>query len=121
MYYRCITFAFYFFLNDTATTEIYTYLHTLSLHDALPILQAQARHRPPLHGLRDACKTRCSLPGRGPAQSPHRAEAVSWRGTNSAPKPSADLGRDRHRATRRHRLDRGHGPLRPGSTVRPAG
>src|SRR3546814_9423746 len=24
-------------LNDTATTEIYTYVHTLSLHDALPI------------------------------------------------------------------------------------
>src|SRR3546814_16834932 len=23
--------------NETATTEIYTYLHTLSLHDALPI------------------------------------------------------------------------------------
>src|SRR3546814_11491461 len=23
--------------NDTATTEIYTYIHTLSLHDALPI------------------------------------------------------------------------------------
>src|SRR3546814_615322 len=35
--------------NDTPTTEIYTYLHTLSLHDALPIsparlyLLAQAR------------------------------------------------------------------------------
>src|SRR3546814_4229750 len=29
--YRC------FFFNDTATTEIYTYRHTLSLHDALPI------------------------------------------------------------------------------------
>src|SRR3546814_2202697 len=28
---------FVFFFNDTATTEIYTYLHTLSLHDALPI------------------------------------------------------------------------------------
>src|SRR3546814_19729903 len=27
-----------FFLNETATTEIYTYCHTLSLHDALPIL-----------------------------------------------------------------------------------
>src|SRR3546814_11390132 len=27
----------FFFFNDTATTEIYTYLHTLSLHDALPI------------------------------------------------------------------------------------
>src|SRR3546814_10187354 len=26
-----------FFINDTATTEIYTYGHTLSLHDALPI------------------------------------------------------------------------------------
>src|SRR3546814_1818791 len=26
-----------FFFNDTTTTEIYTYLHTLSLHDALPI------------------------------------------------------------------------------------
>src|SRR3546814_11396733 len=25
------------FCYDTATTEIYTYLHTLSLHDALPI------------------------------------------------------------------------------------
>src|SRR3546814_7980619 len=25
------------FFNDTATTEIYTYRHTLSLHDALPI------------------------------------------------------------------------------------
>src|SRR3546814_18778574 len=26
-----------FFFNETATTEIYTYLHTLSLPDALPI------------------------------------------------------------------------------------
>src|SRR3546814_15141839 len=29
-----------FFFNDTATTEIYTYSHTLSLHDALPIYSA---------------------------------------------------------------------------------
>src|SRR3546814_19092116 len=34
------TCCFFFFFNDTATTEIYTYLHTLSLHDALPILIA---------------------------------------------------------------------------------
>jgi len=27
----------FFFFNDTATTEIYTGNHTLSLHDALPI------------------------------------------------------------------------------------
>src|SRR3546814_102453 len=30
----------FFFFHDTATTEIYTYRHTLSLHDALPILEA---------------------------------------------------------------------------------
>src|SRR3546814_14254430 len=34
---------FFFFFNDTATTEIYTYCHTLSLHDALPI-SSIARH-----------------------------------------------------------------------------
>src|SRR3546814_8657793 len=34
-----------FFFNDTATTEIYTSGHTLSLHDALPICQ-------PHHGKR---------------------------------------------------------------------
>src|SRR5258705_2453529 len=31
----------FFFFNDTATTEIYT----LSLHDALPISEAQSGHR----------------------------------------------------------------------------
>src|SRR3546814_16308257 len=36
----------FFFFNDTATTEIYTYGHTLSLHDALPIYHphGSARH-----------------------------------------------------------------------------
>src|SRR2546422_4721349 len=32
-----ISFYFFFFFNDTATTEIYT----LSLHDALPICEAE--------------------------------------------------------------------------------
>src|SRR5215212_3288255 len=32
--YRSFVFVFFFFVNDTATTEIYT----LSLHDALPIV-----------------------------------------------------------------------------------
>src|SRR3546814_11468503 len=31
-----------FFFNDTGITEIYTYGHTLALHDALPILSRQA-------------------------------------------------------------------------------
>src|SRR3546814_20947142 len=30
--------SFVYLFNETATTVIYTYLHTLSLHDALPIL-----------------------------------------------------------------------------------
>src|SRR6056300_1745099 len=33
----CFALVFFFFFNDTATTEIYTNLNTLSLHDALPI------------------------------------------------------------------------------------
>src|SRR3546814_10866776 len=35
----------YIFINDPATTDIYTYCHTLSLHDALPI----SAHRPVLN------------------------------------------------------------------------
>src|SRR3546814_19398389 len=40
-YLSIVTFRlFVFFLcNDTATPEIYTYGHTLSLHDALPFYQ----------------------------------------------------------------------------------
>src|SRR3546814_1659536 len=34
-----------FFFNSPATTEIYTYLHTLSRHDALPICQPGTRLR----------------------------------------------------------------------------
>src|SRR3546814_12801321 len=33
------------FFTETATTESYTYLHTLSLHDALPILSRLDFHR----------------------------------------------------------------------------
>src|SRR2546425_11053028 len=36
-YSSLYAFFFFFFFNDTATTEIYT----LSLHDALPILEGQ--------------------------------------------------------------------------------
>src|SRR3546814_14458073 len=36
----------FFYLKDTATTGIYTDLHTLSLHDALPILRSDTRVRP---------------------------------------------------------------------------
>ena len=33
--------------NDTATTEIYTSVNTLSLHDALPTWTGTVPHRPP--------------------------------------------------------------------------
>src|SRR5688572_32053392 len=50
-------FLFFFFFNDTATTEIYT----LSLHDALPILAS--RHRQRRRSRRDraspAARARC--------------------------------------------------------------
>src|SRR3546814_16106651 len=39
------------FLNDTAPTEIYTYLHTLSLHDALPILLDDEGRQKHLEGI----------------------------------------------------------------------
>src|SRR2546422_7774126 len=39
-------FLFFFFFNDTATTEIYT----LSLHDALPISRREPRERSAGHG-----------------------------------------------------------------------
>src|SRR3546814_10681789 len=53
-----------FYFNDTATTEIYTYGHTLSLHVALPIsvtarpkpgrtvLLSERRERPPASTMR---------------------------------------------------------------------
>src|SRR3546814_245384 len=37
-FFIILCFVLFFFFNDTATTEIYTYCHTLSLRDALPIL-----------------------------------------------------------------------------------
>src|SRR2546430_15474107 len=39
-------FLYFFFFNDTATTEIYT----LSLHDALPISALQCRNQNPAGG-----------------------------------------------------------------------
>src|SRR3989449_9146944 len=54
-----VIFIFFFFFNDTATTEIYT----LSLHDALPILK-----RAPVPA---SSAERCM-------QDTHRTGAVSW-------------------------------------------
>src|SRR3546814_14748577 len=47
MFIRAVFTVCMFYLHDTATTEIYTYLHTLSLHDALPILSCRGRSQAP--------------------------------------------------------------------------
>src|SRR3546814_2718578 len=57
---------FYFLFNDTATTEIYTYYHTLSLHDALPI----------------SCFTGCGVGRRGVCLCCLRSRDASLRGGN---------------------------------------
>src|SRR3546814_3242897 len=44
-YINTYTRIIYFFVNYTVTTEIYTYLHTLSLNDALPISQVRDGQR----------------------------------------------------------------------------
>src|SRR2546422_10088447 len=56
-------FLFFFFFNDTATTEIYT----LSLHDALPILPLPPR-RQPLHKRPHRAHRQAVTPLRPPPQ-----------------------------------------------------
>src|SRR2546426_2991523 len=57
---RCSLAFFFFFFNDTATTEIYT----LSLHDALPIWPTRCARTPPDD----------TLPAGNPDDSPRRTE-----------------------------------------------
>src|SRR3712207_9195660 len=65
-------YSFFFFFNDTATTEIYT----LSLHDALPICGRPPR--PPLALLADAHRS-SSGAGRSPAPGGRRRRPVRTR------------------------------------------
>src|SRR2546422_11470811 len=67
---------FFFFFNDTATTEIYT----LSLHDALPIYQAAGRIRDHRghRRQRDAAATHPPRP-RSPRVHPDRQDRKSTR------------------------------------------
>src|SRR3546814_19438527 len=65
------------FFNGTAPTEIYTYLHTLSLHDALPISGQGWKDDLGLHIQRTirrgaACRPVCSVPA---SQRPHSGSA----------------------------------------------
>src|SRR6266516_7472849 len=85
----CIFFSFFFFFNDTATTEIYT----LSLHDALPISRPGCRLlRPRRADLVDrGAGLVAGLPGRGDDPGPpgppgHRLSSTGPLG--GGPRPS---------------------------------
>src|SRR5215203_2659601 len=78
---------FFFFFNDTATTEIYT----LSLHDALPIFEQEREDQPDAH-VNHAFS-------RGPTRSLHESllEEVC---SSLVILPAAGDGRDRNHAIR---------------------
>src|SRR3546814_1087368 len=67
------------FFTDTATTEIYTYGHTLSLHDALPIL---ARLRKRAKGAKPLCPVSENDRLRTSSIS---AQGLQWLTTNNLP------------------------------------
>src|SRR5256885_8575861 len=63
---------YFFFFNDTATTEIYT----LSLHDALPIYRANPSSRD--EGSGDSDRWRCSRRWHRTARQLRRGDLRGW-------------------------------------------
>src|SRR3546814_12556311 len=114
---HCDHFSFVFFFIDTPTTEIYTYCHPLSLHDALPIFLSgslESQHPPRLPTGRrrsrqqvDCHNRRCGWPVRRRGRRkppPNRALTVartSHHGVHAAC-PSRRSG-DRESSFRLHR------------------
>src|SRR2546430_16726326 len=88
MHSRRLWYSFFFFFNDTATTEIYT----LSLHDALPIWCGTAAARRP----GDAGRTTWTAPGRGAG----RPGSARLPGTARGRSPRAGRRGERHPACR---------------------
>src|SRR5204863_9228168 len=64
-FFSYFSLLFFFFFNDTATTEIYT----LSLHDALPILTCR----------RSAVVSRCGIRPRWCSRLPRSRSCCTWR------------------------------------------
>src|SRR3546814_17731316 len=96
----------FFFFKDTATTEIYTYRHTLSLDDALPCCPVRRVRglRGPRH---DAATIRARAPGarglarqgarRGPGE-PGAAEPLRLLAVGRQAARRQDVGREIGRA-----------------------
>src|SRR3546814_3011727 len=75
-------FLVFCFFNDTATTEIYTYWHTLSLHDALPICR-WGRIIGCTPSVSPARKEEFSAPNRRPTGAKHRRHQQYGKGIRS--------------------------------------
>src|SRR3546814_16305245 len=106
----------FFFCNETATTDIYTYLHPLSLHDALPISPAarsaagrRSRVRTVADGHADLEHARHRLHA---GQCPRAGDGVvaPSRGADAAPRQPSH--RPRHAAECRMSPRRRRGRLR---------
>src|SRR3546814_6943606 len=77
----------FFCFNDPATTEIYTYCHTLALHDALPILRPQLGFD--LRGDdKPLCVTKSSCAGSGLTLGPAPIRSLSLL---SGPRPASPI------------------------------
>src|SRR3712207_2559201 len=87
------TYVYFFFFNDTATTEIYT----LSLHDALPIYR-RLGHRGACRVVHAGLRSLRRAGGRGPHRLPAGAvgpRAVRLRRRAAAPDHRSRAGRPR--------------------------
>src|SRR3546814_15253132 len=84
-----------FFCNDTAATELYTYWHTLSLRDALPIYRPRGRAVPRRggEGRRLDRGTKGKLNGdQRRRRNPRTFErAAPYRGRRRVPQPGAPV------------------------------
>src|SRR6058998_2747089 len=92
-----------FFFNYTATTEIYTVMNTLSLHDALPISRDRPGvGRPPGPRARDARGPRSGIVAGGPSRTaaPGGARRAAWHRTRSIAAPIPAAGHRNHRRGR---------------------
>src|SRR3546814_6792346 len=98
----CFIVVFHFFFNDTATTESYTYLHTLSLHDALPISPHGAAPGLALHHLVPYAVSRLSA-------GPHGHPGVAAMAIHALVPPAVGLCAGAHPHRTRHRGRAGPG------------
>src|SRR2546427_12709851 len=110
-------FSFFFFFNDTATTEIYT----LSLHDALPIYRQQTSDG---HGGDEAQPEAPPRPGQDRVvhrvRLPHHGPPADHEGHDRFPQPRREpqlhawLPRGEERGGERRRADRHLAPAGDG-------